>query len=114
TAKVYIDLQDYKPFVSLGGYLGYGLSGKIKLQETVGGETTTETESIEWGNDENEALLKPFDFGLMVGAGVELNSIVVNIFYQLGLANIATYTDDDSKIKNRVLGVSLGYKLGAN
>lgn len=112
TAKIYVGEGNSKPFLNIGAYLGYGLSGKNTEEVTIGGETTIESIDVEWGNDDEEHFLKPLDFGLMAGAGVELNSIVINIFYQLGLANISTYTEDDSQIKNRVLGVSVGYKLG--
>lgn len=49
-----------------------------------------------------------------MGVGVEINSIQIGITYGLGLANISTYVEYDSKINNRVLGISVGYFFGGN
>ena len=73
----------------------------------------TETEDVEIGSADTDNI-KPFDFGLQAGAGIEFNSFQVGVSYGLGLANISSYTDNGSKISNRVLGISLGYRLGAN
>lgn len=111
TAKIYFGSGDAKSFINIGAYLGYGLSGKNKGEITNRGITTSETIDIEWGSDEDD-VLKPLDFGFMGGLGIEVNSTILSVFYQLGLANILSYEANGTQIKNRVLGVSLGYKLG--
>lgn len=90
-----------------------GLSGKSKYEVTDWDETETETEEedIKWGSD-YESDFKRLDFGLTMGAGVEINSIQIGLTYGLGLANISPSTDNGSKINNRVLGLSVGYKFG--
>lgn len=96
---------------TLGPYIGIGVTGKYKYEETYNGETSTESETFEWGSDES-ADLKRFDFGLNFGAGVEIKAIQVGLSYELGLANISPTTDGGTKVQNRVLMVSVGYKFG--
>jgi len=112
TIKATHDLGGAKIFGALGPYLGMGLSGKYKYEYTSGGTTESDDESVEWGSDEEDDDLKRFDFGLVVGAGVEINVIQIGVFYNLGIANISSYNDDGTKAANRVLGISLGYRFG--
>jgi hypothetical protein len=56
--------------------------------------------------------MKGFDFGLNVGAGVEINRFLVSVHYELGLANLAPVTTDNTEVKTRVIGISLAYLLG--
>lgn len=112
SAKASFDLGGTKIYGVFGPYLSYGLSGKSKYEETFDGETESDEEDIKWGSDEDESDLKRLDFGLTMGAGVEINSIQIGLSYALGLANISPYTDGGSKINNRVLGLSVGYKFG--
>ena len=112
SAKASFDLGGTKIYGVFGPYLGFGLSGKSKYEEAFDGETESDEEDIKWGSDEDESDLKRLDFGLTMGAGVEINSIQIGLSYALGLANISPYTDGGSKINNRVLGLSVGYKFG--
>lgn len=112
TAKASFDIGGAKIYGIFGPYLGLGLSGKYKSEETSMGETETNTEDIKWGSDEQEDDLKGLDFGLTVGAGVEVNAIQIGLSYGLGLANISHYTEGGYKMNNRVLGISVGYRLG--
>jgi hypothetical protein len=112
TAKAKFDLGGAKIYGVFGPYAGMGLTGKIKVEATFDGETVTEEEDIQWGSDEDESDLKRLDFGLIMGAGVEINSIQIGLTYGLGLANISPVTDGGSIINNRVLGLSVGYKFG--
>jgi opacity protein-like surface antigen len=95
-----------------GPYLGVGLSGKTVSEDTYNGEKNTEEVDIKWGSDEESDFLNRLDYGVTFGAGVDYNSFQIGLSYGLGLANISAYTDDDVKIKNRVLGISVGYKFG--
>ena len=65
---------------------------------------------INWGSSEGDNL-KRFDFGLAFGAGVEIKSFRLGISYELGLTNLSVTQIDGSKISNRVLGISFGYKI---
>ena len=112
TGKAKFDVGGAKIYGVFGPYVGMGLSGKSKYEATYDGETETEEEDIEWGSDEDESDLKRLDFGLTMGAGVEINSIQIGLSYNFGLANISPYTEGGTKVNNRVLGLSVGYKFG--
>lgn len=112
TAKASFDLGGAKIYGAFGPYIGAGLSGKTKSEVTYMGETEKEEEDIEWGNDAENDDLKRLDFGLSMGAGIEIKAVQIGFSYGLGLANISAETEDGLKINNRVLGISLGYKFG--
>lgn len=94
---------------AVGPYVGLGLSGKVKATVEYQGEEETDEEDIEWGSDEDEDDLKRLDMGLTFGAGVEINSVLIGISYDLGLSNISAYQDYGTTSKNRVLKFSVGY-----
>jgi hypothetical protein len=108
-AKTTFDVRSIKIYTTLGPYLGYGLGGKNKTERTVNQETIKENVDLIWGKDNGE--LKRFDAGLAIGAGVEFNSLIVGINYGYGLANILSNSVDGPKVRNRVLGISAGYKF---
>ncbi len=112
TAKASVDLGGAKIYGTFGPYIGMGLSGKTIAELTTMGATVTNEEDIKWGSNENEDDFKRLDFGLTMEAGVEISSIQIGLSYGLGLANISPITDYGTKIKNRVLGISVGYKFG--
>ncbi|MBN2632293.1 MAG: PorT family protein [Bacteroidales bacterium] len=105
-----------KGFVTLGPYAGYGLSGKCTdtWEYTYQGTTTTDTETldVEWGKDNDNDFLRRLDYGITFGGGVIFKRITAGISYDLGLANISSYRDYESKIKNRVLRISGGFIFG--
>ena len=49
--------------------------------------------------------MKPFDFGLGFGAGVDLNGFIISLQYELGLMNLAPV--DDAEMKINVFGFPL-------
>ena len=114
TAKVTYEAGGLKVFGTFGPYVGLGLSGKIKSEYTEDGNTETDTDDIKFGSDENEDDLRRPDFGLTIGAGIGIKSFEVGLNYNLGLANLSIVDEGGSKIKNRVLGISLAYKFGGN
>lgn len=101
--KITYDMGSAKIYGLLGPYVGFGLSGKYKNDD--------DDSKVEWGSDEDEDDLKRLDFGLNVGAGVEIDALTIGISYGLGLANISPYSDGGYKANNRVIGISVGYKL---
>jgi len=101
-----------KVFGVVGPYIGVGLSGKIKDEYEYQGQEDTYEEDVEWGNDENRDDFRRFDSGLTFGGGVEFKAFLIGISYDLGLYNISPYSDDGFKMNNRVLRLSLGYRLG--
>lgn len=110
TLKASHDLGDLKIYGAAGPYVGFGLSGKTKSTVEFMGKEESGTEDIKWGSGDDDDL-KRLDFGLTIGAGVEISAFIVGLSYDLGLANISPYQDNGTKIKNRVLKLSVGYKL---
>jgi hypothetical protein len=111
TAKTYFNVGQSKIFGALGPYIGLGIGGKYKGKVVHSGETNSYKRDIYWGSG-TDAEFRRLDFGLTAAAGVEIRSIQIGLSYNLGLANISTFTDNGVKIKNRVLGLSVGYKFG--
>lgn len=107
SGKAYFDFKGTKVYGAFGPYLGFGLSGKYKYEEP----GDSDKEDIKFGSDKEKDDLKRLDYGLTIGAGVELNSIQIGLSYDLGLANISTYTDGGAKTSNRVLALSVGFKF---
>lgn len=112
-AKFSFEVGEVTIFAAIGPYLGVGLSGKTKTKYSYQGEEETDSEKIDWGSDAENDMLKRFDFGLSIGAGVVIiKAIQIGLSYDLGLANISSYSDDGTKINNRVFKVSVGYRFG--
>lgn len=111
TAKATFDVGNYQVFGVFGPYIGMGLSGKNKTEVTSMGATTNDDMDIEWGEGDDKDL-KRLDAGLIFGAGVERSAYQLGITYGLGLANIAAFNTDTFQVKNRVLAITVGYKLG--
>jgi hypothetical protein len=112
-AKLNVDLGAATLFGTAGPYVAMGIGGNDKYTAKYNNESNSETEDIKWGTDEDKDDLRPLDYGLSFGAGVEIRSIQLGVSYGLGLANISAYRADDDVVKNRVLSVSIGYKFGS-
>jgi hypothetical protein len=110
--KLYFEKLGMKIYVLLGPYLGLGLSGKRKLEGNLYGSSSSNETKIKWGS-ESQNDLRRFDFGLTMGAGIQIKSLEIGISYDLGLSNMMP--DDfnlySTNIKSRVLAVSIGYLL---
>lgn len=106
-----INLGGAKLLVSAGPYVGYALSGKHKGTE----KGYDFDNSIKIGNSDTDDM-KALDYGLNIGAGVEIKQMTIGVQYGFGLANIATYHDIKaygSKISGKGIGISVGYKFGS-
>lgn len=112
TGKVYFDMGGAKIYGLLGPYVGMGLSGKLKGEGEANGVSVDFSTDVEWGSDEETDMFKRLDYGLAVGAGVQVKSIEVGLGYNMGLANISTYSENGYKANNRVLALSVAYKFG--
>ncbi len=97
------DLGVAKLLLNAGPYAAYGIAGTFDF----GGDPV----DIVFGNKETDDL-KPLDFGLNIGAGVEISNIIVSVNYGLGLANLSPVTTDGEEIKSKVVGFSLAYLFG--
>ena len=112
--KIGFDAGNVRIFGLVGPYVSIGLSGKTKSTYENGGESETDTEDVKWGTDPDDHDLKRPDAGVTFGAGALFGAIEISVSYGLGLLNISSYTDEGSTIKNRVLGISLAYRIGTN
>ncbi len=110
TAKASFKAGSAKIFGLFGPYVGLGLTGKEKYKFTSDNETETEEEDVKWGSDEEKSDFKRLDYGLSLGAGLEVNSLTFGLNYNLGMANISPYTKLTAN--NRVIALSVGYKFG--
>jgi len=114
TAKLSTEINDnMNVFGNFGPFVGAGIAGQTKTVSNFDGDKDTDTDNIEWGSDEFEDDLKRLDYGLTIGAGMEINSIILGVFFDLGLGNISAYTDENTQVKTKVFKVSVGYKIGA-
>ena len=103
-----IEFSNAKILIIAGPYLGYAVSGKMKASEPVlGVNEDSKEQKVVIGTD-----IKPLDFGLNIGAGVEIKDITVSLQYGYGLANLSIHSESETELKNRVLGISIGYKFG--
>lgn len=96
-------MESPKIFVFAGPYFAYGVGGKAKYG--------SDSQTLKFGSSENDDL-KPFDVGIDLGAGVNLNGFLISVQYGLGLANLSPITTDNTEMKNRVFGISIAYLLG--
>ncbi len=100
--KATYDLGGTAIYGQLGPYVGFGLTGKFKDED--------EDQDVDWGSGDDDHY-KRLDFGLNIGAGVQLNNITIGASYGLGLMNITPHDEGSFTVNNRVIGVSVGYKF---
>jgi hypothetical protein len=91
-----------KFFFGAGPSFAYGISGNYKATGTTSGSG-----SIKFGSSD-DADFKPFDFGVNLLVGWQLNSgVFFTINYNAGISNISTTSDE--KDHNSYLGLRIGY-----
>jgi Outer membrane protein beta-barrel domain len=82
-----------------GPYFACGIGGyKIKSE---GGFNY-----LNFGSGGNNDL-KPFDFGLNFGAGINIKGFRITAQYGIGLVNILPSATVDAEMKNKVIGISI-------
>lgn len=111
-------------FINAGPYVAMGIGGKSKIETSFLGVKSNSTSTIQFNNDDpttsqqEEASydkLKKFDYGVNIGAGIDLKKILLKVNYGYGLAKInSTQTNNSSYNKNkyRIVSISLGIPLG--
>ena len=123
-AVVKLPLQDNMSiFINAGPYAAMGIAGKAKTDSKILGITSSSSKNIKFNNDdittsgqEGAAYdkLKRFDFGLNLGAGVDLGAVLVKVNYGMGFDKISSMQTDNNKNdknKYRTLSLSLGIPL---
>ena len=99
TPKVYFDAGNARIFGQLGPMVSVGVAGTYKSEFTSGGMTETEKGSVEWFDFKDR-----IHFGLVAGAGVDLDPVTIGVNYNYGVSN-----EFDSDGHFRYVNVSLGY-----
>ncbi|MEO8822718.1 MAG: porin family protein [Ginsengibacter sp.] len=110
-------------FFNAGPYVAMGIGGKSKVEIKTLGSVSNSTNDIKFNNDDPSTngqedasydKLKRFDYGVNVGAGFDLHSVILKVNYGLGFAKInSKQTDNSSNDKNkyRTLSISAGIPL---
>ena len=83
--------------LSFGPYLAFATSGKFTSETIItNGPTTSSSESIKFGDGDNDDGIKATDFGINIGTSFSINDAMsVSAGYALGLTNLF-YIDDDT------------------
>ena len=112
-----------KFFVGAGPYLAIGVAGKLENKGKVAGISYEYEEDIEWSDDDPTTLdyeegagfgiMRRFDYGANITAGIEFTKLVLGLNYGHGLAKLQSGTDSeaDDENKHRVFSITLGIKL---
>jgi len=98
-------------FVATGPYISAGLIGKVKVITENNGKKATVEDEVDFGTDEYEDEVRLLDWGMSFGGGMEINSIILGVSYDYGIANISPYQENGTTSKNRVLKFSIGVKF---
>lgn len=110
-------------FVHAGPYAAIGIAGKSKTDSKIIGFSSAATTNIKFSNDDpftsqqDDAAydkLKRFDFGLNVGAGFQLDKIILKLNLGVGLTKVNSTESNnnaDDKNKYRTLSLSAGIPL---
>jgi hypothetical protein len=98
------DLGAFKLFLVAGPQVGYGLTGKWTTSYGT-------SSNVHFGNDSDDDL-KPFDFGINFGGGVQAGRIQVSSQYYLGLRTLSTLSPPLEEQKYKVLSISIAYLFG--
>lgn len=112
-----------KFFAGAGPYIAMGIAGKNKVDGKFLGTSFHSEENIKWSNDDPATLnyeegagygiMKRFDYGANIIAGIETKSALFSVNYGLGLAKLQSGSNSsaDDKNKHRVLSLVIGFKL---
>jgi hypothetical protein len=93
-------------FLEAGPYVGYGLSGKAKIETA----DTSKTWDINWGKGPQDDF-KRFDYGAIGGTGIEWKRFSLEGCFAYGIANIYALAQTGYVIEQRAFSVRLTYYL---
>jgi Outer membrane protein beta-barrel domain len=111
TIKATSQIGKLKIFTTFGPYIGFGLSGKDKIEFTGSGINEKDERTIKWGTGFSNDF-KKLEGGLLAGIGVDFKPVQVSVSYDFGVLNIVSVSDKELQTKNRVIGLSLAYLFG--
>lgn len=112
-----------KFFGGAGPYIAVGVGGKNKVRGSILGANYSSEANIEWSNDDPSTLnedegagfgiMKRFDYGVNVLAGIQFTKAVITANYGVGLAKLQSGSNSgaDNNNKHRVFSLTLGVSL---
>jgi hypothetical protein len=112
-----------KFFAGAGPYIGIGVAGKLENEGKVAGISYSNERDIEFSDDDPTTLdyeegagygiMKRFDYGANIMAGVEISRLVLGLNYGHGFAKLqsGSNSEADDRNKHRVLSVTVGIRL---
>lgn len=110
-------------FAGAGGYVAMGVAGKRKIDGKFLNASFHSKENIEFSDDDPSTadyeegsglgIMKRFDYGVNFLGGFQFEKVMLSLNYGMGLAKLqsGTTSSDDKKNKNRVLSLSIGFRL---
>ncbi len=98
--KIFLSKAKSKPYLTVGPYVGFGISGKA--------EYDGKSQDIHFGSAYNEDF-KALDFGFTIGGGIQFSQFLIGLNYDIGAINMFSHNDMGGKIYNRNFRVSIGY-----
>jgi hypothetical protein len=118
-AKGTYDLENFRIFGFAGPFFAIGTGGKIKVIDYYDGEKAqTETIYLSWGPEEEDNdvqyHLKRYDFGVSFGAGAEFRKVQLRLFYQLGIPDVNSSEESAQELRNRMIGISVGFRFAGS
>ena len=109
TAKLSHNLNNVRIYEFFGNYIGLGLFGNGEYTTILDEKIETGKYDVKFGRKQH---YKRLDFGLSLGAGIEIKSFLLEFSYNLGVKD---FTEGGIGVmKNRVLNLSVGYKFNRN
>src|SRR4030095_196426 len=98
-------------FAGAGPYIGFGISGKNKIQGTVDGGQIVLDEEVDAFKKEEDggAGMQKIDFGAQALAGIKFGKYYAVISYQAGFTNLTKAEDSNEKYNTRGAQLTLGY-----
>lgn len=113
-AKFTFGSETLKGFTTMGPYAGYWMGGKEALKIN----SSEVSEKFDFDEDEYNRLDVGASFGVGLAFPMGTGALNLDVRYNFGLSDVNKYDgsgrDGDSKLSNRVFGISLAYLFGAN
>lgn len=106
-AKATFELGNKKLYGALGPYIGFGIGYTFKDVTTKNDQTYNYKSDFIWGSGFNSRI----DVGLNIGCGIIINAFQFGVTYSLGLANSMYNPGNTETAKNRVIGITIGYRF---
>ena len=110
-------------FFNAGPYVAMGVAGKSKLETSIGPIETKSERDIEFTNDDpatteeedaSYSRLRRFDYGVNIGAGFDLKSVILKANYGIGLRDINSLkpiSGEEDKNMYRTISISVGIPI---